>query len=232
MCFTRPKPLPLLITLVAFSTCVGLGIWQTQRLAWKDGLQAQIDATKEKPPLTKLPKDEEALKALEFQRVKLSGTWRHDIEYHLFPRIYQGRKGYALITPLQLADGRTVLINRGWIPMEHKDIAKRRETIVAGYGKVTGMIRTTRERNRFTLGNQPEMNIWFARDIDAMAAQYGLKNIVPAMVDAVGKQDLKHLPVPSDGTIRLRNDHLSYIITWYGLAVAILVIFLVYHRKK
>ncbi len=54
----------------------------------------------------------------------------------------------------------------------------------------------------------------------------------PAMLDIVGEQDIKHLPVPSNGTIRLRNDHLSYVITWYGIALGILVIFLVYHRKK
>ncbi|MEJ0010858.1 MAG: SURF1 family cytochrome oxidase biogenesis protein [Alphaproteobacteria bacterium] len=65
-----------------------------------------------------------------------------------------------------------------------------------------------------------------------MAAFAHLKNVVPAMVDLVGKQDVAHLPVPSDGSIKLRNDHLSYILTWYGIAAGILVIFLTYHWER
>jgi surfeit locus 1 family protein len=80
--------------------------------------------------------------------------------------------------------------------------------------------------------HQPEKNIWFGRDVAAMADSAKITNVIPVMVDIVGEQDAKRLPVPSDGTIRLRNDHLSYIITWYGIALGILVIFVVYHRKK
>jgi surfeit locus 1 family protein len=59
-----------------------------------------------------------------------------------------------------------------------------------------------------------------------------VKNVLPAMVDAVGPQDTAKLPVPSDGDIKVYNEHLSYIITWYLIALGILVIFILAHRKK
>jgi cytochrome oxidase assembly protein ShyY1 len=140
--------------------------------------------------------------------------------------------GYAIVTPFTLADGRTVLINRGWVPAKKKEIATRPETRVKGRATITGMVRVGAERGYFSPNNQPEKNIWFGRDITEMAAFAKLDKVVPAMVDFIGVQDSKKLPVPSDGTIRLRNDHLSYIITWYGIAFGILVIFVLYHRKK
>lgn len=232
MCFVRPRPIPLLFFLACFGTTVALGTWQVERLHWKEGLIAEIELAKQQPPMTTLPRTEAELKAKEFYPVRLTGTWRRGIEYDLAPRYWGGTFGYALITPLELADHRLILINRGWIPARNKDIETRPETIVAGQGTVTGILRVGHERNYFTPKNQPAMDIWFGRDVEEMAAHYQLKNVIPAMVDAVGTQDAGHLPVPSDGTIRLRNTHLAYIITWYGIALGILVIFLVYHRKK
>lgn len=232
MRFARPRPIAVFWFITAFGTCVGLGTWQVQRLQWKEGLIQRIAQAKAEAPLTALPKDRAQLAAHEFHPVKLSGSWLRNIEYHVYPRWYRGERGYAVIAPLRLGDGRIVLVNRGWVPEGKKDIAARRETAVAGYGRVAGLIRVGAERNHFTPRNQPEMNIWFGRDIGEMAAQHGLKHVVPAMVDAVGTQDKARLPVPSDGTIRLRNDHLSYIITWYAIAAGILVIFLEYHRRK
>jgi surfeit locus 1 family protein len=232
MRFTRPRPLAIFWFISAFGTTMALGTWQVARLHWKEALVSTIEQAKTHAPLTALPKDEAAFAALDFYPVALSGTWQRDIEYHLAPRFYRGKLGYWVVAPLRLNDGRTVLVNRGWIPTAKKDIATRRDTVVRGYAKVTGLLRTGAERNYFTPKNAVDQNIWFGRDIAEMAAQHALKNVVPAMVDQVGGQDVNHLPVPSDGTIRLRNDHLSYIITWYGIAAGIAVIFLSYHRKK
>ncbi len=232
MTFTRPRPLAIFWFISAFGTCMALGTWQVARLAWKENLVAEIEAAKTQAPLTTLPKEQAELAALEFRPVKLSGTWVRGIEFHLSPRFYKGKLGYWIIAPLKLNDGRIVLINRGWVPTEQKDPTTRKETIVSGYGTVNGLLRTTAERNYFTPKSQAARNVWFGRDIAEMATHDTLKNVIPAMVDQVGVQDRAHLPVPSDGTIRLRNDHLSYIITWYGIAAGILVIFLVYHRRK
>ena len=232
MRFNRPNPIAWFFFLSAFATCVALGTWQVQRLQWKQGLIAEIGQAKTLPPLTTLPNDSAALEKLNFRPVKLSGTWLHEIEYHLAPRYYQGKFGYALFTPLQLKGKRVILVNRGWVPADKKDIGKRRETIVAGRGTVTGILRVGKERNYFTPPNDPKRNLWFDRDVAEMAATYEVKNVIPATVDAVGAQDIDKLPVPSDGQIRLKNDHLSYVFTWYLIALGILIIFLTYHRRK
>lgn len=230
--FIRPKPVAWFFFLLAFGTCVALGTWQVQRLAWKEDLIAAIADANSKAPITALPSDVAALDALQFHKVSVKGTWRGDVEFHLAPRYYRDQFGYALITPLTLKDGRTLLVNRGWILAKKKDLAARPETAVKGSTRVTGLLRVGAERNYFSPINQPEKNIWFGRDVAEMAAHAKLENVVPAMLDLVGTQDAEKLPVPSDGTIRLKNDHLSYIITWYGIALGILVIFVVYHRKQ
>ena len=231
MCFTRPRPIAWFWFLAAFSTCLVLGTWQVKRLIWKEGLIAAIEKANHEAPITTLPADATALNALEFRHVILTGQWVKNVEYHLFPRWYQGNQGYWIITPLTLRDRRTILINRGWVPLEKKDPATRPETLVRGSARVEGILRLGGERNYFTPESSSTKNIWFARDIEAMAASKQLQNILPVMVDRVGTQSVDALPVPSDGTITLRNDHLSYIITWYGIALGILTIFLLYHRK-
>lgn len=230
--FHRPRPIPLLMFLGAFSLTLALGTWQVERRQWKEGLIAQITDANALAPLTALPEDDAALAPLQFHKIALTGTWLGDTEFHLSPRYFKGKLGYHIITPLKLTDGRMVLINRGWVPTAQKMPETRPETRVRGKAKVAGLIRIGNERNAFTPINQPERNVWFGRDVAEMAAFAKLARVAPLMVDITGMQDVKTLPVPSDGTIRLRNDHLSYIITWYGIALGILVIFAVYHRKK
>ena len=230
--FVRPRFIAWFFFIRAFSTCVALGTWQVERLKWKEGIIAALAEANAQDALTRLPKTEAELKPLQFRKVTLTGTWRGDVEFHLAPRYYRDKFGYHVITPFKLADDRVVLVNRGWVPAKKKEPSERPETRVRGRATINGLVRIGAERNYMSPPNQPEKNIWFGRDAEAMAASANLKNLIPAMVDVVGLQDVKQLPVPSDGTIRLKNDHLSYIITWYGIALGILVIFVLYHRKK
>lgn len=238
--FNRPRPVAWFFFLLAFGGTLALGTWQVKRLQWKEGLIAALAQAQTKPALSGLPKDEAALVALQFHPVTLKGTWVADTEFHLAPRYVKDQFGYALISPLKLADGRIVLINRGWIPAKRKALETRPESRARGAVTLTGLVRVGNERSTFTPPNQPEKNIWFGRDIAQMAEAAKLNNVVPAMVDmADAKAHDKALtmaspplPIPSDGIIRLRNDHLSYILTWYGIALGVLVIFVVYHRKR
>jgi surfeit locus 1 family protein len=230
--FNRPRPVAWFFFLAAFGTCMALGTWQVQRLEWKQGLIAEIAAANESAPLTALPQTAEELEKLQFHKVTLSGTWVADTEFHITPRYYRDQFGYHLVTPLKLAAGHSVLVNRGWIPAKKKEADTRPETRLKGKATITGLVRTGAERSYFTPPSQPEKNLWFGRDIEQMATHASLKNTIPAMLDLIGEQKAEQLPIPSDGTIRLRNDHVSYILTWYGIGLGILVIFLVYHRKK
>ncbi len=239
--FIRPRPVAWLFFIAAFGFTLAAGTWQVNRLEWKQGLIKTLAEAQKNPPRNGLPADESELAALQFYPVTIQGTWLGDTEFHITPRYVHDQFGYWIIAPLKLADGRIVLVNRGWIPGKKKAPELRPETRVRGRASITGLIRIGAERNYFTPANQPEKNIWFGRDIAEMASFAGLKNVVPAMVDVVEAPTpvaankapvAQTLPVASDGVIRLRNDHLSYIITWYGIALGILVIFVLYHRKK
>lgn len=230
--FNRPKPVAWFFFLLAFSTCMAAGTWQVKRLQWKETLIATIVDANEHAPITQLPTDAAELEPLQFRKATIKGRWNNAAEFHLAPRYWRDKFGYWIITPFTLNDGRTILVNRGWIPGAKKDIAKRPETKVSGSATLNGLIRVGAERSYFTPESQAEKNVWFGRDIADMAAYAKLDNTIPAMFDLVGEQSLDKLPIPSDGVIRLRNDHLSYVITWYGIGLGVLVIFVTYHRKK
>ncbi len=229
--FVRPRPVAWFFFLAALATTVGLGTWQVQRMQWKESLIAEIESAKIGEPLTTIPTTDAELDAKNFYPAQATGTWTGDREFHVSPRFFNGKLGYFVITPMTLTDGRTLLVNRGWIPAASKNPLSRPETAVKGRATLTGLLRVGDDRNGLTPENSPEKNIWFGRDAVAMGEYAQLPNTIPAMLDIVGTQDATTLPVPSDGTIRLRNDHLSYILTWYGIALGILVIFIVYHRK-
>jgi surfeit locus 1 family protein len=176
--------------------------------------------------------DDADLNRLQFVRAKLTGTWMGDVEFHLTPRYFHGTFGYSIITPFKLTDGRILLVTRGWVPAAKKLPETRPETAVTGKATITGIVRVGSERNPFMPESQPAKNVWFGRDVAQMAAYAKLERALPIMMDAIGAQDAAHLPVPSDGTIKLTNDHLSYVVTWYGVAVGVLVIFVMSHKKK
>lgn len=239
--FHRPRPVAWFFFLLAMGITLTAGTWQVERLAWKQGVIAALAEAQSHLPRQGLPTDEAELNALQFYPVTVKGRWLSAHEFHIAPRYVNDKFGYALVQPLLLADGRTLMVNRGWIPGSKKEPKDRPESAIKGNATITGLVRVGAERGYFTPDNQPEKNIWFGRDVAQMAEFAGLKNVVPAMVDVVvpeavvaqAKQQARpSLPIPSDGRIKLRNDHLSYIITWYGIALGVLVIFVLAHRKK
>lgn len=230
--FVKPNALAWFFFIAGFATTMALGVWQVQRLEQKETLIARIKTAQEQTPVTTIPAKESALDALEFHYVKFKGIWLGDREFHVAARYFKGTVGYHIFRPLMLEDGRVALINRGWVPAAKKDAETRPETRVSGAAEFTAMVRIGPDRNYFTPANQPDKNMWFGRDVDAMADYADIKNVIPATFDVIGAQDTKTLPIPATGEISIRNDHLSYIITWFGIAAGILVIFTLAHRKK
>lgn len=210
---------------------VGLGTWQIKRLHWKQGIIESIERAKTEEPIAELPPNE-TIAAHEFERVKLSGWWVRETEFHVTPRYFKDTLGYHIYAPLKLKDGRVVIVNRGWVPAKKKEAKERPGSVAKGYATLTGMIRVGADRNTFTPASQAEKNVWFGRDVEQMAAHVKLEKVAPVTVDLIGKQDANVYPIPFDGEIKLYNQHLSYIVTWYGIALGILVIFLVYHYKR
>ena len=213
-------------------TLLGLGIWQVQRLQWKNHLIAQYEAAQQAAPLPLEKTDLNKIKDLQYQPVTVSGTFIHEQELHLGGRRYYGKTGYQILTPVLLEKGRVVLVNRGWVPTEYKESeARQGDTKPEQAKNLKGMVRLPLAPGLFTPDNHPDKNFWFYVDIDAMAKDIGAE-LLPFTVELVDPDHLRGVfPAPSDGKVVLRNDHLGYAITWFALAIAAAVIFWLRLRK-
>ena len=213
---------------------LALGVWQLQRLAWKEGLIADLAARQAAAPLTDIPAAGDRA-ALEFHRVQLSGQWLAGPEFFLISRSYQGASGLHVVTPLQLSDGRVLLVNRGWIPERQRDPATRPESLAQGAVSLSGTLRQDGWGGSALADarNDVAHNAWLFVDTQAMAAAAGLEDVVPGLyLVADPSGPASQLPVAQATVIDLPNDHLQYAITWFSLAGTFLVIFVLFHRKK
>jgi surfeit locus 1 family protein len=230
----RPTFWASVATLCALTVLLGLGTWQVQRLHWKEALIAQRQARGGAPAIA-LPAVLDDPAALEYRRVALAGRFLHDQEMYLGNRMHRGRVGYAVMTPLLLDDGRQLLVERGWIPMDRRDPASRAEGQVAGRVALEAMLRVGGWKGRDFVrpDNQPAENFWFWVDPPAMAAQAGLERpVTEVYAVALAGNAPGGLPIPAEARVTLRNDHLGYALTWYALAVVLLIIYVIYHTRR
>lgn len=227
----RPLLWPTLFTVPAILVLVGLGTWQLQRLEWKLGLIANIESRTGLAPLPLPPNAALDSAALEYRPVTVRGRFRHDKEMHLIAASRRGNSGYQIITPLDRADGGTILVNRGWVPKEKVDPATRPQGQVAGEVTVTGLVRKTWHQGWFVPDNNPERNIWFFGDAPAMARHAGIE-APPLFIEADGAENPGGLPIGGQTRLKIPNDHLGYALTWFGFAIVLAVIYLVYHRRE
>ncbi|WP_187331210.1 MULTISPECIES: SURF1 family protein [unclassified Mesorhizobium] len=225
---SRPKrALLLILGMALFAVLIGLGTWQVQRLHWKEGLLQTIEQrTHSAPrPLAELEKQFAATGDVDYTPVTVTGTFLHLGERHFFAT-WEGASGFDVFTPLQLDDGRFVLVNRGFVPYDLKDAAKRPQGEVAGKVTITGLARNplAGKPSMMLPDNDVQKNIFYWKDRDAMAASAGLPagaGLVPFFIDADKTPNPGGLPVGGVTIIDLPNSHLQYAVTWYGLAAAL-----------
>ena len=224
--------------LVVFAVLVGLGTWQVQRLHWKEAILQTIAERRQAAPVS-LAEAEARFAAtgdVDYLPVTVSGTFVHSGERHFFST-WQGVSGFDIHTPLHLDDGRYLIVNRGFVPYDLKDAAKRPQGQVAGKVTVTGLARNplTQKPSSMVPDNDPAKNVFYWKDRDAMAATAGLPAgyaLVPFLLDADATPNPGGLPLGGVTLIDLPNNHLQYAVTWYGLAAALVgVIFFWFWRS-
>ena len=229
----RPLFWPTLFTVPVALLCLGLGFWQVERLFWKRELIAERQAAVEAAPVAAPRNLEEAL-GMEFRHVRDEGVFLHDKEIFLGATSEAGRQGYQVLTPLLEPQGRIVVVNRGFLPTELKDPAKRSAGQIAGTVHVQGLLRLPPERkpNWFLPDNRPDLNYWFWVDLPAIAAADKLVQVAPFYIDADASPNPGGWPKGGVTRLALPNDHLQYAITWFSLAVALIVIYVLFHRRN
>lgn len=223
-----------LATACGLAMLISLGMWQLQRLAWKEDLISRIEARAHAAPVTlnEALRGQKEKRDIEFLRVNLAGEFFHGGESHIFT-VEKGVVGWRIITPLRSQGGRLVLIDRGFVLDRLKDPASRQEGLVQGKIEITGLVRGPGVQSPFTPDNEPARNIWYWRDFDAMAKaafsaikHEGQVENIPFFVEI----EKSAVPGgwPRGGATRLTfsNRHFEYALTWFGLAVALLGVYI------
>ncbi|PGG97317.1 hypothetical protein AJ79_09248 [Helicocarpus griseus UAMH5409] len=229
----------LIILAIIPITAFALGTWQVQRLDWKTKLIAKFEDRLVKPPLPLPPAvDPGAISDFDYRRVHATGRLRHDQEMLIGPRMYEGKDGYLVITPLQRGKGEsTVLVNRGWISKDLKDQKDRKAGLPEGEVTVEGLLRAPWKKNMFTPDNKPEEGKFYFPDVEQMAALTGSQPIwieetmVPELL-TMYHRETNGIPMGRAPEVNLRNNHSQYIATWYGLSLATAIMFGMVVRKK
>jgi surfeit locus 1 family protein len=231
----RPLLWPTVFSLPVLALCLGLGFWQMERREWKRDILDRIATNQATAPV---PFDElvkgDPLRR-EYGRVKVAGTFLHDKEFYLAARSLKNKVGLQVMTPLRLDDGRIVLFDRGWVPSEQKDPAKRAQGQVAGRVELTGIVRRKQEHRQFAPENAPDRNIWFHVDVPLMRKMAGGQPdavLDRFFLDADATPNPGGVPVGGQTRLDIPNDHLQYAITWFLLGMALIGVYLAFHWQN
>ncbi|MGO7956318.1 SURF1 family protein [Rhizobium leguminosarum] len=203
-----------------------LGTWQVERLAWKRDLVARVDQRVHAPPVpAPAQADWKKVDATddEYRRVTAVGTLANDKETLIYASTALG-PGYWVMVPLTLADGTSILVNRGFVPTERRDPATRREGQPSGPVEITGLMRMTEPKGSLLQSNDVAADHWYSRDVAAIAEKRDVSAPAPYFIDADATANPGGLPVGGLTVIAFPNNHLLYAITWYGLAAMVLAL--------
>lgn len=198
---------PLLIGVVGVAILLSLGVWQVQRLAWKEAVLADIDAriAGAPGPVPATPDPE----ADRYAPVTVTGILGPDHIRVLVSQRGLGA-GYRIVSPLDTG-ARRLLVDRGIMPVESEAVP-----VHTGAVTVSGNLHWPDERDGFTPENDLDGNLWFAREVDVLADHFGAEPVLVVARDlSVSDAPITPLPVTSEG---IPNDHLNYAITWFSLA--------------
>jgi surfeit locus 1 family protein len=223
----RPGGFPVGLTVataIAMAILIGLGVWQMQRLKWKEHLLARIAALQSAPAEPLEPVLDAAAKGRDvgYTRVRAVCPGLGAAPFLELYALKDGQAGSRLISACEAPSARyrTVLVDRGFVP---EDVAARPPVDRANQApvEIVGVLRVPDRGGAFTPQHRPGGR-WFARDVPAMARELGAPQPAPVflMAETSSNPELKALtPAPLPGNIP--NRHLEYALTWFGLAAAL-----------
>ncbi|WP_343525164.1 SURF1 family protein [Sphingomonas sp.] len=211
------------IGLALVAAFISLGVWQLQRRVWKLNLIATVEARLHAAPVAAPPA---AGPADTYRRVSVRGVFRNDRETFVQAVTERG-PGYWVLTPL-VGSNFTVLVNRGFVPPEKRAEHDR----PSGPVPVTGLIRLTEPKGGFLRSNDAAADRWYSRDVAAIASAKHLGAVAPYFIDADRTPNPGGYPIGGLTVVAFRNSHLSYALTWFGLAILTVVALVILWRKR
>jgi len=197
---------------------IALGTWQVIRLDWKNNLILEIENSLKNPPV-ELSQSKKA----NYLKIKTSGSIDFEKQIYLYNLNDSGTPGFEVLNPI-LIDGENYLLNRGWIPFEKKDTP---EINIFDQNNIIGTLKTQSRKNIFKPDNDIKENYWFSLNRDDILKFTG-KKFSKYIIYLDGDYQF---PRPKKITTNISNNHKKYAMTWFSLAISILLLYL-YFRKK
>ena len=232
----RPYPGFTAAAAILFVILCGLGVWQVQRLHWKLGLIAEVTARTQAVPIP--ASDALALlpAAAQYRRVTLHGIFNHAQENYVFVTASGGDAVYHVLTPFFVEESSSgshwLMVDRGAVPKDRLDPDSRKSGNIVGTATVTGIWRTPDAAGPFTPVPDLSHRIWYSRDLVAMTRADGITLAAPVVIEADATPNPGGWPRGGQTVVDLPNNHLSYAVTWLGLAACLLGVWLAYHISK
>jgi surfeit locus 1 family protein len=227
----RPYPGLTIACALLFAILCGLGVWQLERLHWKLALIAQVNSHIAAAPLALDTVLAMRADEAQYRRVSLTGRFDHTREAYVFTTA-EGAAVYHVLTPFTTNNGKVLMVDRGGVPKEKLDPATRAAGNIEGDVQVTGVWRVPDPPGAFTPPPDAAHRIWFARDLAAIAAADHLSLTAPVVIEADAAPNPGGWPRGGQTVVSFRNQHLSYAVTWFGLALCLLGVWLAYHISK
>jgi surfeit locus 1 family protein len=241
----RRRPVARIVLLaglaLAFVGFTALGYWQMERRAWKHDLIERVDARVHAPPVAPPGPDQwSTISAArdEYRRVTVSGRYLDGADSRVQAVTSIGA-GFWLISPLRLDDGSLVLVNRGFVAPDWSPPPPRAAAESADI-RITGLLRLSEPGGGFLRRNAPAQGRWYSRDVPAIAAAHGLRQVAPYFIDAdadsaggSASAGGREGPVGGLTVIGFRDHHLQYALTWFALALmVVLAAWRVWHEDR
>lgn len=215
-----------LLVLFCVVILLSLGTWQVQRMEWKKNLLEHIRTHLSETPKM-MPHEYDSPADYDFVRTVIRGTYMHDKEIAIGPRVYDGQSGYHIFVPLKRVSGPVVFVNRGWVPPDKLDPKTRLQGQIPGVVKVVGIMRLPpHEKPAFVPQNNPAANKWYWIDLPAMAKNAGIapEGVLPLVLYEDAQPEIVW-PIGNQLNVNLPNNHLFYAIFWYCMAFVLCVIY-------
>jgi surfeit locus 1 family protein len=231
---------PLAAAAPVFCVLIGLGVWQVERLAWKEGVLAAIDARVHGAPAPLVPASQWPALAAEdydYTHVEVAGRYDAGVEALIFRGAGQvngggSGPGYWVMAPFHPTAGGTLLVNRGFVGLDRKTDPARTAALPAGDTTVVGLLRAPEDRNMFTPADNPATGEWYTRDPKAIAAALRLDKAAPFSIDEDAHPAPAGLPAGGATVFDIPNNHLSYAATWFGLAATLVGVLAVFTWRR
>ena len=230
---------PTVFALAGIAILVGLGIWQLDRKVWKENLIATVTARLNGTPQDLPPPATWSKLAAadgEYRRVAFSAEFLPGEEALVYSagsafRPDVKEPGYWVFAPARLAGGSVVIVDRGYVPPDRKDPASRPPP-PRGIVDIVGVMRWPETRGLFTPADDPQHNVWYLRDPESMAEAHKWQAAAPFYIEQEAPVPDGGLPKPGKLVVNLPDNHLQYAITWFGLALGLAGVYVVFIARR